>query len=136
MTVTFHTEELDNGLKIIGERDSNAHTSAAGFWVSTGARDEDPGIMGVSHFLEHMMFKGTAKRTAEDVNREFDAIGAVNNAFTSAEMTAYWAHMLPENMSPKISCPIFCFQYPLNQNIAHNILTWTQTLLCRRKTTL
>lgn len=95
-------EELGNGLKVIGERDPNAHTSAAGFWVSTGARDEDPGIMGVSHFLEHMMFKGTAKRTAEDVNREFDAIGAVNNAFTSAEMTAYWAHMLPENMSQSI----------------------------------
>ena len=102
MTVTFHTEELDNGLKIIGERDSNAHTSAAGFWVSTGARDEDPGIMGVSHFLEHMMFKGTERRTAEEVNREFDDIGAVNNAFTSAEMTAYWAHMLPENMSQSI----------------------------------
>ena len=97
MSVHFHTVELDNGLRIIGERDPNAHTTALGFWVSTGARDEDPSLMGVSHFLEHMMFKGTESRSAEQVNRDFDALGAVNNAFTSAEMTAYWTHMLPEN---------------------------------------
>ena len=100
MTVTFHKAELENGLTIIGERDTNAHTSALGFWVSTGARDEESDLMGVSHFLEHMMFKGTRKRTAEEVNRDFDAIGAVNNAFTSAEMTAYWAHLLPEKLVP------------------------------------
>ena len=99
MTVKFHMKELGNGLRIVGEQDPNAHTSAVGFWISTGSRDEETELMGVSHFLEHMMFKGTERRTAEDVNREFDEIGAVNNAFTSAEMTAYWAHMLPENMS-------------------------------------
>ena len=98
MTVTFHMEELENGLTIVGERDTNAHTSAIGFWVSTGARDESVESMGISHFLEHMMFKGTSKRSAEEVNRDFDSIGAVNNAFTSAEMTAYWAHLLPENL--------------------------------------
>ena len=98
MTVTFQMEELENGLRIIGERDTNAHTSAVGFWVSTGARDESTESMGVSHFLEHMMFKGTASRSAEEVNRDFDSIGAVNNAFTSAEMTAYWAHLLPEKL--------------------------------------
>ncbi|MEC9158132.1 MAG: pitrilysin family protein [Planctomycetota bacterium] len=97
MTVRFHNERLDNGLQIIGECDPNAHTTALGFWISTGARDEESSLMGVSHFLEHMMFKGTERRSAEQVNRDFDAIGAVNNAFTSAEMTAYWAHMLPEN---------------------------------------
>lgn len=98
MTVNFRTHELDNGLTIIGEQDTNAHTSAIGFWVSTGARDESTESMGVSHFLEHMIFKGTDRRSAEDVNRDFDSIGAVNNAFTSAEMTAYWAHLLPENL--------------------------------------
>ena len=97
MSVRFHSKRLDNGLEIIGECDPNAHTTALGFWISTGARDEEPALMGVSHFLEHMMFKGTERRSAEQVNRDFDAIGAVNNAFTSAEMTAYWAHMLPEN---------------------------------------
>ena len=52
--------------------------------------------MGVSHFLEHMMFKGSERRSAEQVNRDFDDLGAINNAFTSAEMTAYWIHLLPE----------------------------------------
>ena len=52
--------------------------------------------MGVSHFLEHMMFKGTARRTAEDVNREFDELGANYNAYTSHEQTVYYAHVLPE----------------------------------------
>ena len=90
MSVTFHHTRLENGLVIIGEQDPNAHTTAGGFWVSTGARDERPELMGISHFLEHMMFKGTDKRSAEDVNRDFDSVGAVNNAFTSSEMTAYW----------------------------------------------
>ena len=102
MSVTFHQARLENGLVIIGEQDPNAHTTAGGFWVSTGARDERPELMGISHFLEHMMFKGTDKRSAEDVNRDFDAVGAVNNAFTSSEMTAYWAHVLPEKMDDTI----------------------------------
>ena len=102
MSVIFHQAKLENGLVIIGEQDPNAHTTAGGFWVSTGARDERPELMGISHFLEHMMFKGTDKRTAEDVNRDFDALGAVNNAFTSSEMTAYWAHVLPEKMDDTI----------------------------------
>lgn len=98
MSVSFREAVLDNGLRIIAEVDPNAHTSAAGFWIATGARDEKTRLMGVSHFLEHMMFKGTDTRTAEQVNRDFDDLGAVNNAFTSAEMTAYWIHLLPEHL--------------------------------------
>ncbi|MEO0588341.1 MAG: pitrilysin family protein, partial [Planctomycetota bacterium] len=85
-----------NKLRLIGEPDPSAHTAAIGFFVNAGARDEDPAVMGVSHFLEHMMFKGTQRRTADDVNREFDEIGANYNAFTSHEQTVYWAHVLPE----------------------------------------
>lgn len=96
MSVSFKQAELENGLTVLAEVDPNAHTTAAGFWISTGARDEDPRLMGVSHFLEHMMFKGSNNRTAEEVNRDFDDLGAINNAFTSAEMTAYWIHLLPE----------------------------------------
>src|SRR5665213_2682558 len=69
---------------------------AAGFFVKTGARDETPEVSGVSHFLEHMMFKGTARRSAEDINREFDEIGADSNAFTSEETTVYYGSVLPE----------------------------------------
>lgn len=99
MPVEFRRTTLDNGLEIIAEVDADAHTAAAGFFVKTGGRDEDPAIMGVSHFLEHMMFKGTESRTAADVDRDFDDIGAQHNAFTSGEMTAFWAHALPERLS-------------------------------------
>jgi predicted Zn-dependent peptidase len=98
MPVTFKQATLPNGLQIVGEVDSSAHTAAIGFFVKTGARDEASELMGVSHFLEHMMFKGTESRTAEDVDREFDAIGADHNAYTTAEMTAFYAHTLPEHL--------------------------------------
>lgn len=98
MALEFKEQTLDNGLKIIGEIDASAHTAAVGFFVKTGARDEESDVMGVSHFLEHMMFKGTEKRTAADVDRDFDDLGATHNAYTTAEQTAFWAHCLPEHL--------------------------------------
>ncbi len=100
MPVAFNHAQLDNGLTVIGECDNAAHSAAIGFFVKTGARDEDPRAMGVSHFLEHMMFKGTQRRTAEQVNRDFDRIGARNNAYTSGEMTCFHATVLPEALPP------------------------------------
>lgn len=96
MPLTFHQTTLPNGLDIVAEINPDAHSFAAGLFVKTGARDEDININGVSHFLEHMMFKGSSKYTWEDVNRIFDEIGAKYNAFTSQEMTAYYANVLPE----------------------------------------
>ena len=96
MPPTFHHHTLSNGLTVVAESNPDAHTAAVGFFVKTGARDEQAPIMGVSHFLEHMMFKGTPRRTADDVNREFDEIGANYNAFTCHEQTVYYAHVLPE----------------------------------------
>ena len=98
MAVTFRKQILDNGLTIIAECDAAAHSAAAGFFVKTGARDEQAPVMGVSHFLEHMMFKGTPGRTAEQINKDFDTIGAKNNAYTSAEMTCFHASVLPESL--------------------------------------
>ncbi|MHC4209803.1 MAG: M16 family metallopeptidase [Planctomycetota bacterium] len=98
MPVEFKSKTLPNGLQVIAEVDPDAHTAAIGFCVKTGARDEDAAVMGVSHFLEHMMFKGTETRTAADVDRDFDDIGADHNAYTSGEMTAFWAHALPEHL--------------------------------------
>ena len=66
-----------------------AYSTALGFFVNTGARDETDEVSGVSHFLEHMVFKGTPSRSADDVNREFDEMGAHYNAFTSEENTVY-----------------------------------------------
>ncbi len=98
MPVTFKQHVAPNGLRIIGEIDPDAASAAAGFFVKTGARDEEPPLMGVSHFLEHMMFKGTTEISADELNRRFDEIGARNNAYTSAEMTCFYAHVLPERV--------------------------------------
>ncbi len=99
MPVTFHQHVAPNGLRIIAEVDPEAHSAAAGFFVKTGARDEATPLMGVSHFLEHMMFKGTEEISADDLNRRFDEIGARNNAYTSGEMTCFYAHILPERLT-------------------------------------
>jgi predicted Zn-dependent peptidase len=92
----FCRHTLANGLEIVAETNGAAHSAALGYFVSTGARDETDDVAGVSHFLEHMMFKGTPTRSAEDVNRDFDEMGAHYNAFTSEESTVYYAAILPE----------------------------------------
>lgn len=96
MPLTFHQHRLSNGLDLIAETNPDSYSFAAGFFVKTGSRDESAEVHGVSHFLEHMMFKGSQKLSWEDVNRIFDEIGARYNAFTSQEMTCYYANVLPE----------------------------------------
>jgi len=102
MPIDFREHKLSNGLTIVAEIDPDAHSAAAGFFVRTGARDEAGPVMGVSHFLEHMMFKGTDDLSAEAINQAFDDLGASNNAFTSNEMTCFYAHVLPEALDPVI----------------------------------
>ena len=92
----FRSHRLENGLEIVAEANDEAHSMSVAFLVRTGSRDESDDLAGVSHFLEHMCFKGTPRRSADDVNREFDEIGAHYNAFTSEECTAYYAAVLPE----------------------------------------
>ena len=94
--MSFHKHALPNGLTIIGEISPSARSAAVGFFVKTGSRDETPEECGVSHFLEHMVFKGTPNRTALEVNYDFDKIGASYNAFTSEENTVFYAAILPE----------------------------------------
>jgi predicted Zn-dependent peptidase len=92
----FRSHQLNNGLEIVAETNDDAHSMSVAFFVRAGSRDESDDVAGVSHFLEHMCFKGTPRRSADDVNREFDEIGAHYNAFTSEECTAYYASVLPE----------------------------------------
>jgi predicted Zn-dependent peptidase len=92
----FKSEKLENGLVVIGEVNKSAKSAAVGFFVKTGSRDETEQINGVSHFLEHMLFKGTEKLSALEVNEAFDKTGAQFNAFTSEENTVYYAAVLPE----------------------------------------
>jgi predicted Zn-dependent peptidase len=94
--MSFQQHTLANGLDVIGELSPSARSVALGFFVRTGARDETPEVSGVSHFLEHMVFKGTPRRTALQVNCDFDRIGANYNAFTSEENTVFYAAVLPE----------------------------------------
>ena len=92
----FSLNQFDNGFTVIIEHMPQAVSTAVGFMIKTGARDEDPKYDGVSHFLEHMMFKGTPKRGWMEINRDFDQMGARYNAFTSWEETCYYAWVLNE----------------------------------------
>jgi predicted Zn-dependent peptidase len=94
--MSFHKYVLSNGLTIVGEISPSARSAAVGFFVKTGSRDESSAESGVSHFLEHMVFKGTPHRTALEVNYDFDRIGASYNAYTSEENTVFYAAILPE----------------------------------------
>lgn len=93
---------LNNGLQVLGQQIPGVESAAAMFWVKTGARDESPAEGGVSHFLEHMAFKRTETRTGEDINREFEEIGAENNAFTWLEMTAFHSRALGDRLEHMI----------------------------------
>ena len=92
----FHNTTLANGLQVIAELNDQARSVASGFFVKAGSRDESPKVAGVSHFLEHMVFKGTPRRDALAVNRDFDRVGAKHNAQTSEEDTFYHVTCLPE----------------------------------------
>jgi predicted Zn-dependent peptidase len=93
----FHTHRLPNGLQIVAQPMPDFESVAVSFYVRTGSRDEpDPGIAGVSHFLEHMAFKGTKTLDWQDITLEFNKIGAELNAFTSQEATVFFARVLGE----------------------------------------
>lgn len=92
----FKKKILANELAVIGEVNKSAKSAAVGFFVRTGSRDETKQINGVSHFLEHMLFKGTEKLSTFEVNEAFDRTGALFNAFTGEESTVFYAAVLPE----------------------------------------
>jgi len=85
---------LPNGLRIVLLPDNHLRTASIGVWVGSGTRFETPEIGGVSHFIEHMMFKGTEKRSAFDIAETIDAVGANMNAYTTKEYTCYYARAL------------------------------------------
>ncbi len=102
MSVAFHQHTLTNGLTIVAEVNEDAPSAAVGFFVRTGARDEPRELMGVSHFLEHMMFKGTEDLSADDINRVYDEMGARNNAYTSHETTCFYASVTGDRIGDAI----------------------------------
>jgi predicted Zn-dependent peptidase len=90
--------ELDSGIRVVTEQVPSVRSVALGLWVRVGSRDESDSEAGISHFLEHMLFKGTPKLTAEQIAQEFDGLGAEINAATSKEATVLHAHFLDEHL--------------------------------------
>jgi predicted Zn-dependent peptidase len=97
--VHYDLTTLPNGLRILSEPMPSLRSIALGCWVDTGTRDELPNEHGASHFLEHLLFKGSEKLSARQVSEIFDAIGAESNAFTSKESTCYWVRLLDQDLS-------------------------------------
>src|ERR671914_256450 len=85
---------LDNGVTIVTERMREVRSASVGFWFDVGSRDEPDGLAGTSHFLEHLLFKGTPTRSAKDIADAFDAVGGDINAFTGKEYTCYYCRVL------------------------------------------
>jgi predicted Zn-dependent peptidase len=112
----FHQHTLSNGLQVVAEMNPSVHSVAAGFFVRTGSRDETGDVSGVSHFLEHMAFKGNSKFAADDVNRIFDEVGANYNASTGEEVTMYYAAVLPEYLDTTMELLSVLMQPSLSQD--------------------
>ncbi|WP_205648430.1 M16 family metallopeptidase [Acuticoccus kandeliae] len=89
---------LDSGLTVVSDAMAHVDSAALGVWVKTGARSEGEGEHGIAHFLEHMAFKGTAKRSAREISEAIETVGGEINAATSVETTAYHSRILAEDM--------------------------------------
>lgn len=112
--MNFDQITLKNGLRIIGERIPHFRSVSVGFWVGSGSQYETPDEAGLSHFLEHMVFKGTEKRTTRQIAEEMDKVGGQLNAFTSKECTCFYAKVVDEHLplamdvlSDLVTAPIF-----------------------------
>src|SRR5438067_1957668 len=106
----IRTTTLENGLQVVTETMPDVRSVALSFWVGTGSRDETPTEWGMSHFLEHLLFKGSETRSALDIAQAIDAIGGDMNAFTTKELTAFYVRVLAEDtdLALDILCDIMC----------------------------
>ena len=91
-------ETLPNGVRIVTESIPTVRSAALGIWVGGGSREEAPSESGAAHFIEHMLFKGTSRRSAQDIARETDAIGGQMNAFTTKECTCFYGRVLDDHL--------------------------------------
>ncbi|HZA60364.1 MAG TPA: pitrilysin family protein [Actinomycetota bacterium] len=95
---TIRRTEYTSGVRLITERMPAVRSVTLGFWVTAGSRDEAPRIAGASHFLEHLLFKGTRKRSARDIAEAFDAVGGDLNAYTAKENTTFYSRVLDRDV--------------------------------------
>ena len=94
--------ELDSGQRVISERLSHVRSVALGFWIGAGSRDETDAKAGVSHFIEHLVFKGSARYTAQQIAEIFDGLGGELNAATSREHTVIYARVPDKHLEPAV----------------------------------
>jgi len=94
----FERTELPGGLRVLTERMSAVRSVTLGIWAGVGSRDETPRLAGASHYLEHLLFKGTRRRSARDIAEAMDAVGGETNAFTSKEYTCFYARTLDRDL--------------------------------------
>jgi predicted Zn-dependent peptidase len=99
---TLQKTVLPSGLTVITERVPQVRSVSVGLWVNTGSRDETTETSGISHFIEHMIFKGTKRRTFQQINRYMEEVGGYMNAFTSKEQTCFYTRCLDENLDRAI----------------------------------
>ncbi|WP_308116902.1 pitrilysin family protein [Pseudonocardia sp. WMMC193] len=90
--------ELPGGVRVLTEQVAGVRSVALGIWIAIGSRDERPDQAGAAHYLEHLLFKGTGRRSAQAIAEEMDAVGGELNAFTAKEHTCYYAHVLDEDL--------------------------------------
>src|ERR1700745_2916922 len=95
--MSVEVTRLPTGLVVVTDAMPHLETAALGVWVGSGSRDEQPDEHGISHLLEHMAFKGTSRRTAQQIAEEMDNVGGQLNAYTSRDHTAYFAKVLKED---------------------------------------
>jgi predicted Zn-dependent peptidase len=95
---TIRRSVYESGMRLITEQMPGVRSITLGIWVSAGSRDEAPGIAGASHFLEHLLFKGTHRRTARDIAEAFDAVGGDLNAYTAKEHTTFYCRVLDRDL--------------------------------------
>ena len=94
----YHKTILNNGIRIVSEKIPAVRSISIGVWLTVGSRDETAANNGISHFIEHMVFKGTSNRSAADIAQSLESVGGHLNAFTGKEQTCYFAHILDEDL--------------------------------------
>lgn len=94
----YRFSTLPNGLRVITETMPGVRSVAVGAWIDTGTRDEQPNEAGASHFLEHLLFKGSERLSARQISEAFDSMGAESNAFTSKDHTCFWVRLLDDDL--------------------------------------
>lgn len=109
----YERSKLENGLTVVTEQVPNVRSVALGFWIGVGSRHESDAENGMSHFMEHMLFKGTTTRSAKDISETFESLGAELNAYTTKEFTCFFTRLLDEHLETGVEVLADMLQNPL-----------------------